>query len=84
MGELLATAAAQYDLVVIDSPPVLVGADTDGLAAHLGVEVVLVVTPSTKRRALTRTLRRLELIEASIAGIVVNRDGRLPSKYRYY
>jgi capsular exopolysaccharide synthesis family protein len=82
MGELLRTAAASYDLVVLDAPPVLASADAEGLASHDGVTVVLVVRPSTKRRLITKALRRLELIDANVAGIVVNRLARV-SPYAY-
>jgi capsular exopolysaccharide synthesis family protein len=77
MGEVLLQASEQYELVVLDSPPVLHAADAGGLASHHATDVVLVVTRSSKRRTVTNALRKLELIEANIAGIVVNRDGRL-------
>jgi capsular exopolysaccharide synthesis family protein len=77
MGEMLLQASEQYELVVLDSPPVLHAADAGGLASHHATDVVLVVTRSSKRRTVTNALRKLELIEANIAGIVVNRDGRL-------
>lgn len=79
MGELLRDAANDYDQVVIDAPPVLASADAEGLASHPGVDVVLVVSPSSKRRMILKALRRLELIEAHVAGIVVNRAGRVAS-----
>jgi capsular exopolysaccharide synthesis family protein len=82
MGELLGQASRQYALVVLDSPPVLTGADAAGLASQEGVDVVLVVNRSSRRRAVTKALRKLELIEANIGGIVVNRQGRLTT-YAY-
>jgi capsular exopolysaccharide synthesis family protein len=82
MGDLLREASNDYDQVVIDAPPVLASSDAEGLASHPGVDVVLVVGPATKRRMITKALRRLELIEAHIAGIVVNRTGRI-SSYGY-
>ena len=66
VGELLRDASESYDLVVLDSPPVLSGADTEGLASHPGVDVVLVTRKTTKRRAVRRAMRRLELIEAHV------------------
>jgi len=79
MGELLREAASDFDQVVIDAPPVLASADAEGLASHAGVDVVLVVSPTSKRRLIMKALRRLELIEAHVAGIVVNRSGRVAS-----
>lgn len=82
MGEALRQASEQYSLVVLDSPPVLSAADAAGLASHAGVEVVLVVKRSGRRRTVAKALRKLELIEANVAGIVLNREGRL-SSYGY-
>ena len=76
MAQLLHEASERYDLVVLDSPPVLHAADTEALASHPGVDVVVVATRQTKRRAIHRTLRKLELIEANVTGLVVNWQGR--------
>ncbi len=77
MAEILAEATEAYDLVVIDSPPVLSAPDAASLASHPSVDVLLVVRTSSKRRAVRRAVRRLELIDARLRGVVVNREGRL-------
>jgi capsular exopolysaccharide synthesis family protein len=77
MGAMLQQASKQYALVVIDSPPLLSSADAAGLATHPGVDVVLVTRKSSRRRQVLKALRKLDLIEANVAGIVVNREGRL-------
>lgn len=77
MGDLLRAAERDHDLIVLDAPPVLASSVVGGLASHPGVVVVLVVTPGSKRRTIVKALRRLALIEADVAGIVVNRAGRL-------
>lgn len=82
MGEMLRDASEQYSLVIVDSPPVLSAADAAGLASHADVEVVLVVKRSSRRRTVMKALRKLELIEANVAGIVLNREGRLTT-YAY-
>ena len=82
MGELVKRARELYDLVVIDSPPVLSAADAAGIASHPGTDMVIVAKRSGKRRPLVKALRSLELIEANVLGIVVNREGRLAS-YAY-
>ena len=76
MAELLRQAAKQYKLVVIDAPPLLSAADAEALASHPGVSVLVVARRNGRKRPLIKTLRRLELVEADVAGIVVNRDGR--------
>jgi capsular exopolysaccharide synthesis family protein len=78
MAKLLERAASAYDLVVVDSAPVLAAADVAGLCVHPGVNVVLVVNRTTKRRAVKNAVRELGLVDANILGMVVNREGRLP------
>src|SRR5690606_37044512 len=36
MGQILQATSAHYDLVIIDTPPVLVAADTAAIAPHVG------------------------------------------------
>ena len=76
MGEVLAEAIEAYDVVVVDSAPVLAAADVEGIASHGGVEIVIVANKTSRSRAIVKAVRRLELIEADIAGIVLNRDGQ--------
>ena len=75
MSDLLADAANDYDVVVIDTSPVLATADAEAIAAHDGVQVVFVLDHSTRRRNVAKSLRRLDLIDARIAGLVLNRSG---------
>lgn len=83
MREILETALELYEMVVLDSPPVLHAADAVGLASHPCVDVVLVVNGSTRRRAIRHALRELELVEASVVGLVANRHGRPALYYGY-
>lgn len=81
MADLLRRVSEEYDLVVIDSPPLLGATDGVGIAAQEGVDVVLVVK-RPRRRVVRKAVRKLQLIEATVAGLVVNREGRLTA-YRY-
>lgn len=75
MAGLLQDAVSRFDLVILDTPPVLATADVEGLAAHSDVEVVVVVDRASHGRSVAKALRRLGLINAQIAGLVLNRDG---------
>jgi Mrp family chromosome partitioning ATPase len=77
MGELLERVYAECEAVVLDSPPVLSAADASGLASHERTEVVMVLNRSGKRRHLVSALQRLAVTEASVLGLVVNREGTL-------
>jgi capsular exopolysaccharide synthesis family protein len=79
MGEVLARADNDYDLVVIDTPPLLANADAAGIASHPGTDVIVVVSRRGKRRPLVRALKKLDLTDANVLGLVMNRDGRLPT-----
>ena len=75
IADLLAEAWVYYDLAIVDAPPVLATADAEAFAAFAGVEIVFVVDRASRRRNVVKALRRLELINAGVAGLVLNRDG---------
>jgi capsular exopolysaccharide synthesis family protein len=81
IADLLAEAWVDYDLVIVDAPPVLASADAEAFAAHSSVEIIFVVDRTSRRRNVAKALRRLELINAGIAGLVLNRDGAAPNYY---
>lgn len=82
MHEFVESMAANYGLVVIDTPPVLNVSDAASVATHADADVVLVVDRRGRRRAVTRALRELELVGANVVGIVLNHEGSV-SRYGY-
>jgi capsular exopolysaccharide synthesis family protein len=76
-AELIIEARAAYDLVVIDSPPVLIAADAAGIAAQEDVGALLVVRRRSRRRHIASAIRKLQLMDANVLGLVVNREGSL-------
>lgn len=82
MFQLLDVAATTYDAILIDTPPVLEAAEAAALASRADVDLALVVSANGRRRPLMRALRKLELVDANILGIVANREGEL-SRYGY-
>jgi capsular exopolysaccharide synthesis family protein len=80
--DLLTKASGEYDVVAIDTPPMLVGTDAANIAAHPDVNVVFVVTKKQGSRRVDRAVAKLHLVGANIVGYVVNREGRL-SEYGY-
>jgi non-specific protein-tyrosine kinase len=85
--ELVATAAARYDIVVIDSPPVLPVADAQVLARQADAVLLVVAHGETSRRGLARAVEMLAQVEAPTVGTVVNlvpaREGYGGEPYRY-
>jgi capsular exopolysaccharide synthesis family protein len=80
--DLLTVASKEYDIVAIDTPPVLLAADASHLAAHPNVNVVFVVTKDQGTRRVSRAVGKLELVGANLLGFVVNREGSL-AEYGY-
>jgi capsular exopolysaccharide synthesis family protein len=75
LGAALGEAAKHYDLVILDSAPLLVAPDTEAIAGYSSSEVVFVIGPESRRRNVVRALRRLDLMEAHVTGLVLNREG---------
>jgi len=84
MKELIQEVAEAYDLVVIDTAPVLVVADATVIAQQ--VDSVLIVSDTTRvRRAqLAATIEALERTGAHISGVVLNRVKPRPHDDYYY
>lgn len=83
MSELLMAMGRSYDIVVVDTPPVLAASDAASMAAHTGADVVVVVSHKGRRRHVARAMTKLELVGSNVVGFVLNREGRL-SQYSYY
>jgi Mrp family chromosome partitioning ATPase len=83
MDKLIASLSNMVDLVIIDSPPVVV---TDPVVLSTKVDgVILVINPGkTKKDALKATMTQLERAEARVLGVVVNRIGKNASYYYEY
>jgi capsular exopolysaccharide synthesis family protein len=79
METMLQSLRPEFELIVIDTPPVLLAAETLGITTFDGVSTILVATPTTRRRALRHAVHKLELTGATVAGLVLNKDGRLSS-----
>jgi len=73
MRELLAAVRAHYDLVVLDTPPVLPVADALVLAGQADATLLLVRWEKTARTATVDALRLLRESRARIMGAVLTR-----------
>lgn len=72
MGDLLRQARSRYDVVVVDSPPLLPVADGAVLAAQSDGALIVVRHGHTTREQLAQAIRRLEQVGAVPAGIVLS------------
>jgi succinoglycan biosynthesis transport protein ExoP len=84
MEAVLIALRAQYDLVVIDSPPVIPFSDPRVLAPLSDVVVLVGRYGVTTRRALMRSAQLLSEVRASVVGVVLNDIDLASADYRYF
>ena len=89
MRGILAQATKEFDLVILDSPPLLGCAETLELAAAAEVTVLAVRSGHTPIKVVGATVETLRRINAPIAGIVLNAsaiatDATYKAFARYY
>ncbi len=78
MESLLAHLRSDFDVVIIDAPPLLPVTDAAVLAAQADGAVVVVRHGRTTRDQLAHALDRLTAVDAEPAGVVIN---MVPSKF---
>ena len=84
MRDLLAQMAARYDLIVVDSPPVLAVSDARFLARLTDTTVFVVKWMSTKRAVAGLGFRQLIDAGAQVSGVVLSMvDVRKSARYGY-
>ncbi|MDH3704678.1 MAG: polysaccharide biosynthesis tyrosine autokinase [Acidimicrobiia bacterium] len=90
-GELLGSPQFQtlitrleglYDLVIIDTPPVLAAADAGAASAAADGVIVLVDTARTDTQLMLRVRSDLDRAGANVVGAVINRDRSRPGLFR--
>ncbi|HEY3396303.1 MAG TPA: polysaccharide biosynthesis tyrosine autokinase [Armatimonadota bacterium] len=84
MKELMASLNQEADLVIFDSPPVLVAADSQVLGSLMEATVLVVETAATRREMATRTMELLRRASAKVIGVAINKSSRRESGYNYY
>ena len=84
LNELIVEARAQYDYVIIDTPPMIPVQDSSLMRSVIDGYIVVVSANSTPRQLVGEVLNQLD--PASCVGLVFNRDDRPLFGYygRYY
>ncbi len=70
-----------FELVVFDTPPLLIGPDASLIATKTEGVVLIVDATRTRRTALTQAVDQLRRTQANILGVIVNRAGEVTSSY---
>ena len=84
MKELIQQVADEYDLVIIDTAPVLVVADATVIAQQVDSVLIVADTTRVRRAQLANTIEALERAGAHISGVVLNRVKPRPHDDYYY
>ncbi len=84
MAKLLDGLGRDFDLIVIDTPPVLVVTDAAALAPFVD-GVILVARPgATKTAELKQALQQLRAVGTPVLGVVLNKVNPTSRRYGYY
>lgn len=84
MKTLIDTLENQYDLVILDTPPVMGVSDAWTLARHIDSVIFLVLWAETPRETVRTALHQMELLDIDVDGIVLSMvNVHHQSKYGY-
>jgi len=84
MSALLAEVAGRFDLVIIDSPPVMAAADARILTSKVDATVMVARWARTPREAVRLSLRQLDAAGGRLAGVLLTMvDVRKHAQYSY-
>lgn len=69
---MLDVLSAQYELVIIDTPPVLVAADTAAVAPYMGAVLLVARADQTQLGELNESAKRLSHAGKAVSGVIFN------------
>ncbi|MFN7993897.1 MAG: polysaccharide biosynthesis tyrosine autokinase [Bryobacteraceae bacterium] len=85
LPRILEEAIPEYDLVVIDSPPILGFPEPLQMAAAVDGVVMVAKAGETSRKAVGSALTTLQRVRANVVGLVLNEITKdLSASYNYY
>lgn len=87
MLSLLGDLRSKYDIIIIDSPPILAVADPVIIASYVDAVILVYKVGKTARNAIMRAKIQLEAVNAPCSGIILNNISRaveLRSSHYYY
>ncbi len=85
MSELIADVKSRFDLVLIDSPPILGVSDASVLASECDLTMIVIQHRKLPRSMLVRVKQAIENVGGTLLGVVLNNvDVRSDNQYQYY
>lgn len=83
LDRLVHSLQSRYDRVILDTPPVSVGADASVIASRVDSVLYVIDATKTSRTSARAGLNQLANVHANVLGIVVNKTS-VPSFRSYY
>ena len=85
MSDLIEDVKSRFDLVLIDSPPILGVSDASVLANEADMTIIVVQHRKLPRQMLMRVKQAVENVGGNVLGVVLNNvDVRSDTQYQYY
>ncbi len=85
MSDLILDVKHRFDLVLVDSPPILGVSDASVLASEVDLTMIVVQHRKLPRNMLLRVKQAVENVGGTVIGVVLNNvDVRSDSQYQYY
>jgi polysaccharide biosynthesis transport protein len=85
MSELIQDVKQRFDLILVDSPPILGVSDASVLASEVDLTMIVVQHRKLPRNMLLRVKQSVENVGGNVIGVVLNNvDVRSDSQYQYY
>jgi Mrp family chromosome partitioning ATPase len=84
LQQLLEEASLQYDLIILDAPPLLGFAEPLQMATVVDGVVVVTRAGETNRRAVASVISTLNRLRATVVGVVLNEVHKEMSDSYYY
>ncbi len=85
MSELLVSARSLYDVIVIDTPPIMSVTDAQIVATQSDGVVLVIDSGQVKKGTVLRSKASLEHVNAKLIGVVLNNINRkTANSYSYY
>ncbi len=84
MENLLDELQKEYDIIILDTPPVQAVTDSQILSTKVDGVILVVRAERTKKDSVKFSKESLQKVKANIIGIVLNGGERTRDKYYYY
>ena len=82
-GRLITSLRSRYDRIIVDTPPVSVGADASVTAGKVDATLFVIDSRGTSRSRAQSGLNQLKKVRANVLGIVLN-NAQIETPSRYY